>query len=195
MHNWFLQVIASGLTPNQLYLLVAISQKESPRLINTHAELRALRAGDWVDEGNSLSEKAQNLIAELSLAFPQQKKKAPAKPTADFTENVQKYVEIFPRKRLPSGSLARVHVSNLEAGFKWFLERYSYSWDIILRATQMYVTEYERRNYEYMKTSQYFIRKQKTDKSWESELANYCAMVDSEDTDLDTPTSFDEKVN
>ena len=28
-----------------------------------------------------------------------------------------------------------------------------------------------------MRTSQYFIRKQNVDKTWESELANYCELI------------------
>ena len=41
----------------------------------------------------------------------------------------------------------------------------------------MYIDEYETSNFMYMQTSQYFIRKQATDKSWNSTLSDYCEIV------------------
>lgn len=153
--------------------------KQQPRLINAHAELRGLRAGEWIKEDNSLTEKANILLSELSSFFLARKKKAAGDLMGnEFAENMQKYVEIFPRMKLPSGKQARVHITNLETGFRWFFEKYSYSWEVILKATNNYVTEYEKRSYEHMRTSQYFIRKQMPDKTWTSDLADYCSIVD-----------------
>ena len=59
-------------------------------------------------------------------------------------------------------------------GFRWFFETYNYDWETIFQATQKYVAEYESKNYEYMRTAQYFLRKQNVDKSWDSDLAIYC---------------------
>ena len=67
------------------------------------------------------------------------------------------------------------------------LDTYDYDWHTILLATKKYVFEYKIKNYEYMRTSQYFIRKQSTDKSFESDLATYCDMlneVDSNEEDI-----------
>ena len=44
-----------------------------------------------------------------------------------------------------------------------------------------------------MKSSQYFIRKQLSDKSWDSELANYCNMIITGDVDNNS-TYFSESV-
>ena len=49
--------------------------------------------------------------------------------------------------------------------------------ETILYATEKYVSEYELKRYEYMRNSQYFIRKQNLDKSFESDLATYCELV------------------
>lgn len=96
----------------------------------------------------------------------------------ELIENINKYLELWPKGKLPSGKQARTAVGNLESGFVWFLKTYpDYSWETILKATEHYVDEYERKNYLYMKSSQYFIRKQLSDKSWDSELANYCNMI------------------
>ena len=96
---------------------------------------------------------------------------------ASFIELIQEYVETFPNKKLSSGKPARVNVKTLENGFRWFFDNYTYSWDIILSATRKYVNDFEMKNYEYMRTSQYFVRKQNTDKSWDSDLATYCDMI------------------
>ena len=95
----------------------------------------------------------------------------------DFFANIKAYVEIFPNIKLPSGKYARVNPKNLEAPFKWFFENYNYDWKTILKATERYVDEYNIRRYDYMRTSQYFIRKQDVDKSFESDLATYCEII------------------
>jgi hypothetical protein len=110
-------------------------------------------------------------------------KKAKKKTTKDllgnnFTDNIQKYVEIFPNRKLSSGKYARVNPKNLENSFRWFFENYEYDWDMIFKATKKYIYDYSLKNYEYMRTSQYFIRKQNTDKTYDSELADYCNMID-----------------
>jgi hypothetical protein len=94
-----------------------------------------------------------------------------------FLDNIITYNEIFPNKKLTSGKYARVNPKTLENAFRWFFETYDYNWETILKATEKYVDDYEIRRYEYMRTSQYFIRKQNTDKTWDSDLATYCDLV------------------
>jgi hypothetical protein len=53
-----------------------------------------------------------------------------------------------------------------------------------MEASEKYVADYALKNYDYMRTSQYFIRKQAIDKSFESELANYCELIRT-DPDVD----------
>ena len=95
----------------------------------------------------------------------------------DFIANIEGYVEIFPNIKLSSGKYARVNAKNLEAPFKWFFETYDYDWETIIAATERYIDEYSIRRYEYMRTAQYFIRKQNIDKSFESDLATYCEIL------------------
>ena len=64
-----------------------------------------------------------------------------------------------------------------ENAFRWFFQQYDYDWDTIITATVRYVNEYELNGYKYMRTSVYFIKKQNLDKSTDSELANYCHMI------------------
>ena len=96
----------------------------------------------------------------------------------EFLSKITIYNEIFPNKKLSSGKYARVNVKTLENSFRWFFDNYAYSWETILKATDKYVDEYSVRRYEYMRTSQYFVRKQNTDKTWDSELATYCDLIE-----------------
>ena len=80
----------------------------------------------------------------------------------------------------------------METGFRWFFSTYEYDWKTIIEATKKYVQEYEMKNYEYMRTSQYFIRKQNPDKSFESDLATYCDMI--QDGSSNEENIFREKI-
>ena len=85
-----------------------------------------------------------------------------------------------PHQKFSGGKYARANVKNLEGAFRWFFENFDYSWETIYKATKKYVQDYELQNFNYMRTSQYFVRKQTVDKTWESDLANYCEMINSE---------------
>jgi hypothetical protein len=116
------------------------------------------------------------------------------KVKVELTEDmVQKYLDIFPKIKLPSGKQARADKRNIRVNFDWFFKTYSYDWETVIKATSHYVDEYERKNYMYMKTSQYFISKMNPDKSRESELANYCSMIINNDYE-DTSNHFSDKV-
>jgi hypothetical protein len=164
-------------------------------LINLHQELRIVKEKElWITEDNKLTPKALTLIDQLENFFKVQKKKTSAQLMGgEFGENLTRYLELFPNIKLPSGKMARSDRRNLETNFRWFFENYQYGWEILLKATEIYVNEYQRKNWLYMRTSQYFIKKQEQDKSIMSELANYCAIVQSGATDVSDHT-FTEKV-
>ncbi len=187
-----------NLTPNQFYLLYCIRENVQSIGINLHQELRGLTVGGFIHQNEAevitISEKGNLLLSEVESYFKLQKKKtSTAIMGADFTEKLLQYNELFPKMKLPSGKLARAAERNLETNFKWFFENYKYSWDIILKATAAYVDEYERRNWNFMRTSMYFIKKQEKDHSITSDLADYCAMIQSGGS-VDTPNHFSDKV-
>lgn len=186
-------IVRSQLTPNQFYLLFSMRDGVSPLHINIHAELRALEWGEWVLSNHSLSAKANILLNEVESHFKTQKKTAKDLLGNDFSNNIKKYLSIFPKGKLPSGKLARSNEKNIEHAFKWFFENHQYTWETIIKATELYVDEYQRKNFLYMRTSLYFIRKHEQDKTVNSELANYCTMVDSGE-EPDDPNPFTDKV-
>lgn len=194
-------ITAQGLTPNQFYLLYNIRQSISPVHVNIHQELRAVIAKGFLKDFTDatgiryeLQPEAITLIDQVEKFFKIHKKSTSTQLMGDdYQKNVQQYLQLFPKMKLPSGKAARSDAKNVETAFRWFMDNYQYNWDTILKATAMYVDDYERRNYMYMQTSQYFIRKQNSDKTWASELANMCAIIEAGDT-LEDNNYFSEKV-
>ena len=178
MEEIFNRLIVAELMPNTYYMLYCLKEKVIPnKFINKELELSRLKANDWVTQDLVLTAKSLIFIEEINSFFKKTKKKTISALMGDsYMERISLYLEIFPNKKLNSGKPARVNAKNLEAPFKWFFETYDYDWETILQATEKYVSEYELKRFEYMRNSQYFIRKQNLDKSFESDLATYCEL-------------------
>jgi hypothetical protein len=152
--------------------------------VNKELEVARLKSAKWLNEDLTLSNKSITFTDEINSFFKKTKKKVSKDLMGeDFLQKIQEYVEIFPNRKLSSGKYARVNPKNLETSFRWFFETYNYNWDMIITATEKYVDEYSIRNYEYMRTAQYFLRKQTLDKAFDSELATYCDLINSGDND------------
>ena len=183
MKEIFDKLIKNELTPNSFYVLYCIKEKIVPnKFVNKSLEVKRLQQNNWLKDNLDLTSKSLIFMEEIGGYFKKSKKKsAKAIMGDDFSICIKSYNQIFPSKKLGSGKYARVNAKNLEPGFRWFFENFDYSWETIYKATNKYVKAYELQNYNYMRTSQYFIRKQNVDKTWESDLANYCEMVSAED--------------
>jgi len=183
MTDIFTRLIQEGLTPNTYYVLHCIKEKIVPnKFVNKELECKRLQTDQWLTENLELTSKSLIFMEEINGYFKRTKKKTSQDLMGqDFVRNIEKYVEIFPNKKLSSGKYARVNAKNLEAPFRWFFENYDYDWEEIMKATEKYVDEFSIRRYEFMRTAQYFIRKQNIDKSFESDLATYCEIIRSGD--------------
>lgn len=183
MTDIFTRLIQEGLTPNTYYVLHCIREKVVPhKSVNKELECKRLQTDHWLTENLELTSKSLIFMEEINGYFKRTKKKTSQDLMGqDFVRNIEKYVEIFPNKKLSSGKYARVNAKNLEAPFRWFFENYDYDWEEIMKATEKYVDEFSIRRYEFMRTAQYFIRKQNIDKSFESDLATYCEIIRSGD--------------
>lgn len=132
------------------------------------------------------------LLEDVDALFIKPKKVLKIEVSAD---KVEEYRNLFPEIKLPSEKYARNNVKELTAAFQKFFKAFpEYNdWDLVLSAAQRYVDEYERKNWMYMRTSRYFISKQRSDRSVEYELANYCQMTI--ECTLETPANyFNEKI-
>jgi hypothetical protein len=194
MEEIFNRLIAAELMPNTYYMLFCLKEKVIPnKFINKELELSRLQANDWVTQDLVLTAKSLIFIEEINSFFKKTKKKTISALMGDsYMEKINLYLEVFPNRKLNSGKPARVNAKNLEAPFKWFFETYDYDWETILQATEKYVSEYELKRFEYMRNSQYFIRKQNLDKSFESDLATYCELVASGADEV--PTYFRDNI-
>lgn len=194
MNDIFNKLIKENMTPNSLYVLHCINEKLSvQKLVNPQLEITRLKSDGWLAEDLSLTGKSIIFMEEINSYFRKSKKRTSKDIMGnDFDVCIKTYNEIFPAKKLGSGKYARTNVKNLEPGFRWFFENYNYDWKVIYEATKKYVEEYRMKNYEYMRTSQYFIRKQNVDKSFESDLATYCDMI--QDGSTDEENIFREKI-
>lgn len=182
MDDIFNKLIKENLPPNTYYVLHCIKEKIVPnKFVNKELECKRLQSEGWLDENLHLTSKSIIFIEEINSFFRKSKKKTSQSLMGEnFLEKIKEYVNIFPNKKLSSGKYARVNSKNLEHSFKWFFETYDYDWDTIITATQKYVDDYSLKNYEFMRTAQYFIRKQNIDKSFDSDLATYCELIKSD---------------
>lgn len=180
MEDIFNKLILNNLTPNSYYILFCISENITPNdFVNKNLEVNRLKIDGWLKDNLDLTSKSIIFISEINSFFKKSKKKTSSILMGDsFLDQIKFYNEIFPNRKLSSGKYARVNVKTLENSFRWFFENYTYSWDVVLKATEKYVDEYSIRRYEYMRTAQYFVRKQNTDKTWDSELATYCDLIE-----------------
>ena len=194
MQEVFNKLLRTGLSPNAFYVLYCIHNKIIPsNLINSSIEVTKLKAGNYITEDLQLSGNSTIFIQEIESYFKKSKKKTSKNLMGDeFLDNIKTYNECFPASKLPSGVYARVNVKSLENAFRWFFETFDYSWETVIQATEKYVEEYAINRYNYMRNSQYFIRKQSTDKTWDSTLATYCDMI--EQPDYEQTVFFKEKI-
>jgi len=173
----------NNLTPNQLYLLWCIKNKNLAKNINPQLELRGLIAEGYI-ESSKITSKGDLILESLTKN---------ENSTSNSLDHVDVFLNIFPKGKLPSGKPARVNKRNIEEAFRWFFKNYKYDWKTIIAATVYYVDSFEEDNFKFMRNSQYFIRKQNSDKSLDYELAKCCDIVLSGD-DQDNSPHFSEKV-
>lgn len=194
MQEVFNKLMKADLTPNAFYVLYCIHNKIVPnKSVNASLEIAKLKSGNFLSETLELSENSIKFIQEIEGYFKKSKKKtSKALMGEEFLENIKTYNECFPATKLPSGVYARVNVKSLENAFRWFFQEFDYSWEVVIQATEKYVEEYAINRYNYMRNSQYFIRKQNADKTWDSTLATYCDMITQDD--YEAPVFFKEKI-
>ena len=180
MEEIFNRLIKEDLSPNTYYVLHCIKEKIVPnQFVNAALESKRLQKDNWINDDLQLTAKSHIFMEEINSFFRKSKKKTSRDLMGDeFSQKILEYVNIFPNKKLSSGKYARVNPKNLESTFRWFFETYDYDWETIISATERYVDEYSLKNYEFMRTAQYFVRKQNTDKTWDSELATYCDLIE-----------------
>ncbi len=131
---------------------------------------------DYIQNGK-LNAKALDLLKAVDKLFlAGSKSKIEDHLGVNYKEKLERYNELFPPGLIPSGSRARAPIPALEKKFLRFFNDYSFSWEIILKATDLYVSEYEDKKYEKMRTSAHFIIKRVDGEDY-CDLAEYCEKI------------------
>ena len=193
MNELFKIIVRNKLTPNGLYILNSMIENVSAANLCLEEELLKLKKDKWITNDNKITDKAKRLINEVNALFKKVKKKTNDKIMGNnYNEKIDEYNQLFPKLNLPTGKAARSSKSNLENAFRWFFQNHEYDWETVLKATNAYLTERKLSEWKFTRNSQYFIRKQAIDKTWESSLANWCLII--EDGLDETVNPFQEKV-
>lgn len=194
MINWLLDKVHKfELTPNEIYVMWCIYRSFPIKQVNLQTELRKLKNAGYLTEDLKIGSKGTLLIKVLELEIKVPDKPKENKSFVPTDENIQEYLSLFPKGKLPSNKLARAHPKIIKDCFIWFFKNFDYSWDLVLKATKYYINEFAAKDYLYMQTSQYFICKSLNgSRTKNSELANYCeALKKTPDLQsLSNPDSF-----
>lgn len=178
MKMLFSFIESKEISPNSFYILWCISNSHKPTVTNPYQEIRELQEKNLIDTAYRLTEAGAKILKDAESQLKNIKVNEKEVLTSDEEqEYINKYLEMFPKGRLPSGKSARVNKKDIEKAFRWFFTNYSYSWDTILKATAYYVDSYEKMKFMYMRNSQYFIGKTNPDKTKDSDLASYCEII------------------
>ena len=192
MWNLFLKIQKYGITPNQCMILFAFNEGVTPSTCEA-ADMLALFEEGYITKEKSITPQGKKIIVTLDNYFTVNKKKTTKQLLGKSGSlNICQYRLIFPKGKLPSGVPGRNNVKILTENFRWFFAEYDYTWEEVMKATKMYVNEYQKNNYMYMQNSQYFISKQDKHKVKTSKLADYCDMI--RDGIVNEEDHFKEKV-
>lgn len=194
------KILKENITPDQLLLLYSIDERISVPQINPKSQIGSLVKEGYVDQHKkenklsyTITKEGKSIIRKYNNYFIKAKKKTNIQLMGkDFAQKLEEYRNIFPAGRLPSGKPGRQNVRSLETAFRWFFENYEFTWDEIMKASRMYVNEFEDKQFLYMKNSQYFVSKQDKHKVKQSDLADYCDMI--KDGVIDQPNHFKDRV-
>ena len=194
------KILKENITPDQLLLLYSIDERISVPQINPKSQIGFLVKEGYVDQHKkenklsyTITKEGKSIIRKYNNYFIKAKKKTNIQLMGkDFAQKLEEYRNIFPAGRLPSGKPGRQNVRSLETAFRWFFENYEFTWDEIMKASRMYVNEFEDIQFLYMKNSQYFVSKQDKHKVKQSDLADYCDMI--KDGVIDQPNHFKDRV-
>ena len=177
-HQLWSTLIRHGISPNQMYFLDCCRSSIKPTtIINQDAEKMICMAKGFITESGELTNRGAIALNEFETYLVKRKKVITKEVLGeDFADRVNEYRDAWPKKRLPSGELARQSVQELKDKFVWFFKTYpEYDWNLILDATDYYNIIYEKKSYQYMVTSSYFIKKTNPmTKEITSKLADTC---------------------
>jgi hypothetical protein len=158
-----------------MYFLDCCQSKIKPgSIINQDAEKLLCVAKGLINENGELTNLGAKLLNDFETYLVKRKRAVTKEVlTPEFKAKIQEYIKLWPAITLPSGKTARQSVRDIEKKFVEFFKDYpDYDWNLVLDATEIYVLDFSKVDYNYMVNSLYFISKNEI-----SELANKCQLI------------------
>ncbi len=164
-----------GLPPQHLWWLCCTSENNAlcidDKIASQLQDFMRDKEGKWY-----LTPRAEQLLQQLDQQI---KGKTPKrKPILIPQELLVHYREMFPNIKFGSGKHARSPIKAIGDSFQRFFAAYPdmNDWDTIMLATELYLREFEAKNWEYCTASVYFPSKLKNGQ-WSYLLAEYYERV------------------
>lgn len=133
-----------------------------------------------------LTDIGASLVEKISEFIKEDKQEQPSSDN-DFDTWFDSWMELWPSGVKTGGKLVKSDKKTCYTKMKKFLKDNKYSLDTILNVTQNYISEFEKNNYNFMKSATYFIDK----KGEGSELAARCQDY-SEDSKVEEYETFNQ---
>ncbi len=192
------------LTPNAHYILYCMVYNIPIKGVSYTSEQYKLSLAGFLTEHKSedsgifytITSKATHVVHESEVYICNMKtiKKVSKVSYQDWEEKIKQYNELFPKGKKAGSTMSfRTNPKELYDKFKWFFQEYpEYDWNMVLTATEKYVTMFEESNdYTYMQTSKYFVKKDDKNKVTTSTLSTHCYnIVEGNDEEMTTGTYY-----
>lgn len=186
-------LVTQGVTPNGYYVLHATKHGYyHEKYVNIRTEQHRLSLSGHLLEEDSLyklTSKSEDLLKSVDKLQMQLAKKIKNVPYGTWTEEIQKFNDMFPKGRRDGSTIAyRTNPKELHERFCWFFETYpEYNWEIVLEATRKYVGVVSENDVRFLQTSKYFIKKQDKNLEITSTLGSLCwNITEGNDNDIST---------
>lgn len=159
-------------------------------------EIKRLQLSGHLEEKSAtITIKGKEVLVEAHKLFTRTTKDIMDSLGDDFTANVLKYRELFP-KGANTGRTLRSSVNDIIPRMRWFMQTYpQYTWENILNATTKYINNLsESSKLEFCKTASYFIKKDDKNKMTVSSLAEWCEAEIDTDIEGENPITMFNKL-
>lgn len=197
MKEYYEFLLKKKLTPDDIVILYSIHSDVNycGKMTDFESKSISLIANGYLSFSNEmyrLTTRGLDLLKECEEYFKKVHSKSRVKVSyEDWEAYIEAYREMFPKSN-------RNNPRVLFERFKWFVDEYGYSWDIILGATEKYL-EHESKNSGgmYIKKSMYFIKKEEKTggkATVQSVLADWCDSYKRGEIDEDKPKYFGDNI-
>ena len=178
-----LEQLPSDLSLIELMLLYDHKNSDLIDTTQLFNELENKKYVKWTDEGVVLREKGLKVLSLIEM-----EKNNPVKELIESKDDIEDWIEEYRALFKSTGPGKTADVKTLVKKMRWFYKEYPElaDKDLIMEATERYISTESLSSYRYLQRADYFISKEDSSKIKISRLASYCQDI------LDEGDMFDE---